>query len=189
MFVTHHQADFTRAVEQLGIQIIKRFEQDSALYHVKQEDILLVGIRTCGAHLAKRLQVLLEKYLDKRVELGVLDIGLYRDDTHLPSSGSLHIRTTSLPASLENRYIVLVDDVLYTGRTIRAALQALLDFGRPSCVRLAVMVDRSCHELPISADFKSLDIIVQEGETVEIYMVEEGHKEDTIVRVRSKHAT
>ena len=116
------------------------------------EKLVLVGIRTGGVHLAKELAVRLEEIEGAKLPVGEVDITLYRDD--LKGQGAhLPVGKTDIPFSLEDKRVVLVDDVLYTGRTIRAALDAIMDHGRPASIQLAVLIDRGHRELPIRADF------------------------------------
>ena len=121
------------------------------------ESLALMGIRTRGLHLAERLAAMLENILQKPIPLGVLDITLYRDDLS-EMAGSPIVRPTEIPFTLKGRTVVLVDDVIFTGRTIRAALDALLDHGRPHRVWLAALVDRGGRELPIQADFMGMKL-------------------------------
>lgn len=121
------------------------------------ESLALMGIRTRGLHLAERLAAMLSNVLQKDIPLGVLDITLYRDDLS-EMAGSPIVRPTEIPFTLKGRTVVLVDDVIFTGRTIRAAMDALLDHGRPRRVWLAALVDRGGRELPIQGDFVSLKL-------------------------------
>lgn len=116
------------------------------------DDLVLVGIRTGGVHLAREIAARLEEIEGATVQVGEVDITLYRDDFkgHVPH---LPVGKTDIPFSLEKKKVVLVDDVLFTGRTIRAAMDAIMDHGRPACIQLAVLVDRGHRELPIRADF------------------------------------
>ena len=145
--------------DQLGRTIIRIAHE---ILEKEQEpgQLALVGIHTRGAHLAHRLATLIEEFTGKDIAVGELDISLYRDD--VAARGSLTVRSrlaqpeikgTNLPFSIDDMTIVLVDDVLFTGRTIRAAIDALFDYGRPSCIKLAVLVDRGHRELPIRPDF------------------------------------
>src|SRR5436190_19435467 len=118
------------------------------------EDVAIVGIRTRGVHIARRLARSLREITGDEVPTGALDITLYRDDLMRHAVGPQPlVRRTEIPFSIDNRKILLVDDVLYTGRTIRAALDALIDFGRPKAIQLIVLVDRGHRELPIKADY------------------------------------
>lgn len=116
------------------------------------DGLVLVGIRTGGVHLAREIVARLEEIEGATVPVGEVDITLYRDDFkgHAPH---LPVGKTDIPFSLETKRVVLVDDVLFTGRTIRAAMDAIMDHGRPACIQLAVLVDRGHRELPIRADF------------------------------------
>ena len=116
------------------------------------EDLILVGIRTGGVFLAQELARRLEEIEGGKVQVGAVDITLYRDDIK-GHSGHRPVGKTDIPFSIETKKVVLVDDVLYTGRSIRAAMDAIMDHGRPSCIQLAVLVDRGHRELPIRADF------------------------------------
>jgi pyrimidine operon attenuation protein/uracil phosphoribosyltransferase len=118
------------------------------------EDLGFVGIRARGVPIAARLAAELHKLTGVSVPTGVLDITLYRDDLALHASGPQPVvRKTDIPFSLDDRVVLLVDDVLYTGRTIRAVLNELFDYGRPASVKLAVLVDRGGRELPVQADY------------------------------------
>jgi len=133
------------------------------------EDLVLVGVRTGGVFLAERLKKKLAAIEGVDVPLGVLDITLYRDDL-LTTNRKPRLGKTDIPLSLENRKVVLVDDVLFTGRTTRAAMDALIDFGRPKLIQLAVLIDRGHRELPIRADFvgKSLPSSLWEAVSVNL---------------------
>jgi pyrimidine operon attenuation protein/uracil phosphoribosyltransferase len=151
-------------------------------------DLALVGIRTGGYHLAARLvRLIAELEPASPVPLGAVDITLYRDDVF---EGLVRpdVGPTELPFSLPGRTIVLVDDVLYTGRTIRAALDALMDYGRPRAVRLAVLVDRGLRELPIAADTVGLAVQTQKDESVKVLLTEAGAPADRVV-VRQRQAS
>lgn len=116
------------------------------------KDLVLVGIRTGGVYLAHELADRLEEIEGEKVGVGAVDITLYRDDIK-GHSEHLPVGKTEIPFSIEKKKVVLVDDVLFTGRTIRAAMDAIMDHGRPSCIQLAVLVDRGHRDLPIRADF------------------------------------
>lgn len=138
------------------------------------EGLVLLGIRSRGLPLAERLG----EMLGGQVPVGALDITLYRDDLN-ESLGSPLVRPTEIPFPLKDRTVVLVDDVLHTGRTIRAALDALLDFGRPKAVRLCVLVDRGGRELPIQADFTGLKLETRPGQRINV-RVKEIDGEDSV---------
>ncbi|HWI40681.1 MAG TPA: bifunctional pyr operon transcriptional regulator/uracil phosphoribosyltransferase PyrR [Verrucomicrobiae bacterium] len=130
-------------------------------------DLVLVGIRTGGVHLAHQLARRLEEIEGEKVPVGVVDITLYRDDFK-GHAEHLRVGKTEIPSSLEKKRVVLVDDVLFTGRTIRAALDAVMDHGRPMCIQLAVLVDRGHRELPIRADFVGRNVPTSLKESVEV---------------------
>jgi len=134
------------------------------------EGLVLVGLRTRGAPLARRLAALIEEFEGKPVPAGELDITLYRDDVAL--RGPLPLGATDIPVDISERRIVLVDDVLYTGRTVRAALDALIDYGRPQVIRLVVLIDRGHRELPIRADFVGKNVPTSHEEDVVVHLEE-----------------
>jgi pyrimidine operon attenuation protein / uracil phosphoribosyltransferase len=137
------------------------------------ESLAVVGIRTRGDVLAKRLAKVLEDITTKPVRTGALDITLYRDDVMRHTVGPQPlVRRTEIPFSIDDQKILLVDDVLYTGRTIRAALDALIDFGRPKEIQLIVLVDRGHRELPIKADYVGKNVPTSLKETVTVRLAE-----------------
>ena len=137
------------------------------------EHLALVGIRTRGDVLAKRLAKVLEQITNQPLRTGALDITLYRDDLMRHAVGPQPvIRRTEIPFSIDDRKILLVDDVLYTGRTIRAALDALIDFGRPRAIQLVVLVDRGHRELPIKADYVGKNLPTSLKESVQVRLLE-----------------
>ena len=142
--------------------------------------VALVGIQTGGVHLARRLCGLLEAKGAGHLPIGVLDITLYRDDVMMSHQQPL-VRHTDLPFEVNGTGVLLVDDVLYTGRTVRAALDALVDFGRPRFIRLAVLVDRGLREYPIQPDCTGSRAGTSPEETVRVEMVEMGHPADRVV--------
>jgi pyrimidine operon attenuation protein / uracil phosphoribosyltransferase len=148
------------------------------------QDLILVGIRTRGVHLAARLQKQIQTIEKIEIASGVLDITLYRDD--LGEIGARpEIRETIIPGDITGKTVVLVDDVLYTGRTIRAALDALVDFGRPRAIQLAVLIDRGHRELPIKADYIGKNIPTSKDEEV-IVRLDEADKNDEVVVTEKK---
>ena len=134
----------SRSISRISYEIVERNRDVSRL--------AIVGIRTGGEHIARRIHEKIEEIEKRQIGFGVIDITLYRDDlSHALTQPTL--KGTDLPFSIDGARIVLVDDVLFTGRTIRAALDAIIDFGRPDCVQLAVLVDRGHRELPIRPDY------------------------------------
>jgi pyrimidine operon attenuation protein/uracil phosphoribosyltransferase len=141
------------------------------------DEVALVGIQTRGVPLARRLARLIEERAGAAPDLGAVDITFYRDDVHVRGGEApLHaqpvVRETQLDFPLEGRTVVLVDDVLYTGRTIRAAIEALFDYGRPARVQLAVLVDRGHRELPIRPDFVGKNLPTARDERIQVQLVE-----------------
>ena len=141
------------------------------------DEIALVGIQTRGVPLAQRLARLIEERAGRAPELGAVDITFYRDDVRVRGGEApLHaqplVRETQLDFPLDGRTVVLVDDVLYTGRTIRAAIEALFDYGRPSRVQLAVIVDRGHRELPIRPDYVGKNLPTARSERIQVQLVE-----------------
>jgi pyrimidine operon attenuation protein / uracil phosphoribosyltransferase len=146
-------------------------------------ELALVGIRTGGLHLAERLQRLFDDIEGTTPPLGAVDITLYRDDVFegLPRP---EIGPTELPFRLSGVTVVLVDDVLYTGRTVRAALDALMDYGRPRAVQLAVLVDRGLRELPIRPDYVGLTTETSPTDSVRVRLRELGDEDSVVLRSR-----
>ena len=154
-----------RTLTRIAHEIVERNKDLSGL--------ALVGIRTRGDHLARRLGTILQEISGQAVPTGALDITLYRDDTMRHAVGPQPlVRRTEIPFSIDNRNILLVDDVLYTGRTIRAALDALIDFGRPKTIQLVVLVDRGHRELPIKADYVGKNLPTASDESVQVRLTE-----------------
>ncbi len=142
-------------------------------------DLAIIGIRNRGEHLAKRIAETIEKKQGKKTTFGVLDITLYRDDlTDLAQQPIVH--ETQIDFDVTTKHIVLVDDVLYTGRTIRCALDAIIDFGRPKSIQLAVLVDRGHRQLPIRPDYIGKNIPTSDKEVVEV-KVQECDGEDEVI--------
>jgi pyrimidine operon attenuation protein / uracil phosphoribosyltransferase len=144
------------------------------------ESLVLVGIRTGGVYLAERLKGKISGIEGQEIPLGILDITFYRDDISSihkkPLSGK-----TSITFSLDDKKVVLVDDVLFTGRTIRAAMDALIDFGRPKMIQLAVLIDRGHRELPIRADFVGKNLPSSLWEAVSVNLVEKNGVDEVII--------
>src|SRR5699024_7340318 len=133
--------------------------------------LVLVGIKTRGIYIAQRIAARLKQLENMEVEVGELDITLYRDDNKKENSEP-QLHDSNIPVTLENKEVILVDDVLFTGRTIRAAMDAIMDFGRPQKIALAVLVDRGHRELPIRADFVGKNIPTSSKEEIIVQMVE-----------------
>ena len=137
------------------------------------DELALIGIRRRGVPLAKRLAHAIHEINHSDVPTGALDITLYRDDLmRTPVGPQPLVRKTEIPFSIDDKRILLVDDVLYTGRTIRAALDALIDFGRPRAIQLVVLVDRGHRELPIKADYVGKNVPTSSAESVQVHLAE-----------------
>ncbi len=156
---------------------LKRMAHEIAERNKGIENVILVGIHRRGVPLAERIADLLEQFEGVRPAMGKLDITLYRDDLSLRYPQPL-VRGTDVPWNLQGQRIVLVDDVLYTGRTVRAALDALMDIGRPDQVQLAVLVDRGHRELPIHPDYVGKNLPTSKTEVVEVSVtpIDEGNE-------------
>ncbi len=148
------------------------------------EDLCIIGIRTRGAILAERINECIKEIEGKNVSVGILDITLYRDDLTLVSHQPI-VHETLINFDITNKKVILVDDVLFTGRTIRAALDALIDFGRPANIQLAVLVDRGHRELPIRADYVGKNIPTSLEESVKV-ILEETDKDMDQVLIQTK---
>ena len=147
------------------------------------ESLALVGVRTRGVHLARRLARALKDITGQDVPNGALDITLYRDDLMRQAVGPQPlVRRTEIPFSIDSRKILLVDDVLYTGRTTRAALDALIDFGRPLAIQLVVLVDRGHRELPIKADYVGKNLPTSAEESVQVCLEESDDRDEVMLR-------
>ena len=155
--------DLERTIARLTYQIIER--------NKGLEDIVVIGIQTRGAFLAERVVKKMKELEKKDVPIGILDITLYRDDFRT-SLKNPQVQSTDIPFSVNEKIIVLVDDVFYTGRTVRAALDALMDFGRPASIQLAILIDRGHRELPIEADFIGKKVKTSVGEEIRVRMNE-----------------
>jgi pyrimidine operon attenuation protein/uracil phosphoribosyltransferase len=156
----------SRALERIAAEILERVSDEKLLF--------LVGIQTRGVPLATRIAALIDKSTGHRPPVGALDITLYRDDVGPWRAAHQQpvLRATHLPQSVDGRTVCLVDDVLYTGRTIRAALDTLMDYGRPRAIRLAVLIDRGHRELPIAADFVGRTVPTSGSEDVQVLLRE-----------------
>ncbi len=168
-------AEIEQAIERIAHGIADRARAGG-----EADALAIVGIRRGGVHLAERLRARLGRLLGRVPPAGTLDIGFYRDD--LAGGGAAPvIGPTEIAFPVEGRTIVLVDDVLFTGRTVRAALDELVDFGRPRRVWLAVLVDRGGRELPVAADFAGLTLDVPAGSDVEVRLREGGAAADEVI--------
>ena len=147
-----------------------------------ESDIAVIGIRSRGEILAQRLSSRLSQSLGKDVPCGILDITLYRDDLNSPRGGSQpQVRTTEIGFDIDDKIIILFDDVLYTGRSARAAMDALIDLGRPKVIKLAVLVDRLGRDFPIQADYAGYKTDIAPGKLVQVNLVESDGKDEVVI--------
>ena len=158
--------DIRRAVIRIAHEIVERNQGT--------ESVVLIGIRKRGLPLARRIAAAIESFEGMQIPTGAVDITLYRDDLQLFTvSQQPIVRPTEIPFDIDGKIVVLVDDVLYTGRTVRAALDELVDFGRPKAIQLAVLVDRGHRELPVRADFVGKNVPTARREAVQVKLAEE----------------
>ncbi|MDP3089496.1 MAG: bifunctional pyr operon transcriptional regulator/uracil phosphoribosyltransferase PyrR [Nitrospira sp.] len=167
--------DIARALTRVAHEILER--------NKGVKDLALVGIRTGGVHLAHRLAKRIQEIEQAPVPIGDLDITLYRDDLSLRKEQPV-LRTTSVPFDISDKIVVLVDDVLFTGRTIRAAMDGLMDLGRPAEIQLAVLVDRGHRQLPIKANYIGKNLPTSRDEQVQV-LLEEAGEDDRVVILRA----
>lgn len=163
-----------RALQRIAHEIAERNDEPS--------DVVLVGVQRGGVHLAHRLGAALSVIWNRPVPVGALDINMHRDDIHQQLAPLVH--PTAIPFDVTDRTVILVDDVLFSGRTTRAALDALNDFGRPKRVQLAVLVDRGHRELPIKADFIGKNVPTTLSERVNLQLKEDG-AEDRVCLIKT----
>ena len=172
-----NEADIKRALTRMAHEILEKNHGG--------EDLVLLGVRTRGVFVAERLAAVIEQVENVKVPVGVLDITLYRDDI-AAKGGITIVGESKVNFDLNGKKVILCDDVLYTGRTVRAALDAVFDLGRPSFVRLAVLVDRGHRELPVRADYVGKNIPTSQRETVEVRFDEcDGY--DTVILGEMKY--
>ncbi len=157
--------------EKAMVQALRRIAHEIIEHNESIEKLVLVGIRKRGVPLANRLKDYLYAIEGSDVPLGILDITLYRDDLS-QRQDQPEVHTTDVPFDLNEKHVVVVDDVLYTGRTIRAAMDALIDLGRPATIQLAVLIDRGHRELPIRADYVGKNVPTSRSEMIEVKVKE-----------------
>jgi pyrimidine operon attenuation protein / uracil phosphoribosyltransferase len=166
------ESDISRALTRIAHEIIERDDQ--------MECLIIIGLRTRGFPLAQRIASALAEIKGKEIPVGVLDFTLYRDDLHsLPKD--LSIEPSDIPARIADKRVVLVDDVLFTGRSARAAIDALIDWGRPKSIQLAVLIDRGHREMPIKADFVGKNIPSSLHERVQVRVKEVDGKDEVVI--------
>jgi pyrimidine operon attenuation protein/uracil phosphoribosyltransferase len=167
-----NKKDIERILSRIAYEII---EKNKGI-----ENLCLVGIQRGGVHLAKRIAERIKTIENSDIKVGSLDISLYRDDIGIRKEHPV-VRKTDIPFDITDKKIVLVDDVLFTGRSIRAAMDALIDFGRPAQIQLAVLIDRGHRELPIRADYVGKNTPTSKTENIEAQLGEEGFEDRVIL--------
>lgn len=161
-----------RAIVRISHEIIER--------NKGVENVVLVGIRTRGVPIAERLAAAIESIEDVKIPVGMLDITLYRDDLSTLAYNPI-VHGTEIDMDLNGKVVILVDDVLYTGRTIRAALDAIIDMGRPEAIQLAVLIDRGHRELPIRADFAGKNVPTSRREAINVCLSEQDGMDEVVI--------
>ncbi len=151
--------------------------------HKHIDDLVLVGVKSRGDILAHRIAENLERIEQIEVEVGAIDVTLYRDDINLHET-QIQVNTTDIPFDTTDKRVILVDEVLYTGRTVRAAMDALMDFGRPAAIQLATLIDRGHRELPIASDYVGKNVPTSRKEFVRVRLAEEGGVDSAIIYER-----
>jgi len=165
----HHKA--TVMDEKSMKQALRRIAHEIIEHNKGTENIVLIGIHTRGVPLSKRMQEYLKEIEGTDIPLGILDITLYRDDL-IERHDQPVVHTTEVPFDLTGKHVIVIDDVLFTGRTIRSAMDALIDLGRPASIQLAVLIDRGHRELPIRADYVGKNVPSSRSELVEVKLLE-----------------
>lgn len=153
--------DIDLAIQRIALQIIEKNHGGDAM--------AIVGIHTCGVYVAQRIHSYIKQQNQKSVPFGSLDINLYRDDWSLMSQNPI-VKTTDIAFDVDNTNLILVDDVIFTGRTIRAAMDAIMDYGRPTSIQLAALVDRGGRELPIQPDFTGMHATILPNERISVLL-------------------
>ena len=159
-----NQEDVRRALTRVAHEILE--------HNRGAEELVIVGIHTRGVHIARRIAANLAEFEGIEVPVATLDVSLYRDDNRVRSQSQTKLQPTDIPMGIQGMRVVLVDDVLYTGRTIRAAMDALVDFGRPQQIQLAILLDRGHRELPIRADYVGQNLPPAFNERVKVRLME-----------------
>jgi pyrimidine operon attenuation protein/uracil phosphoribosyltransferase len=165
--------ELRRAIVRIAHEVVER--------NNGTQDLVIVGIRRRGVPIARRIAEAIAEFERAEVPVGILDITLYRDDLQLVSQAPL-VRPTVIPFDITDKIVVLVDDVLYTGRTVRAALDELIDFGRPRAIQLAVMIDRGHRELPVRADYVGKNVPTSKREIIAVQLIEEDGRDAVVIK-------
>jgi pyrimidine operon attenuation protein/uracil phosphoribosyltransferase len=160
--------------------VFERFARAMARQHAALDQLVFIGIRTRGPYLARRLSEIIKKRTGREIPVGEMDITLYRDDLNALLPGGT-VDHTKIPFDIANKIVVLFDDVLHTGRTVRAAVDHLIDLGRPRMIHLAVMIDRGGRELPIAANYVGKKIDLKPGGNVEVRLKEVDRTDEVLI--------
>jgi len=171
--IVQNQEDIEKSLRRIAYEILEK--------NKRGKDLVSIGIMKRGVTLARRLSSKIKEIGGIEVPMGALDINLYRDDLSEIASQPI-LRKTEVPFAVKDKKVILVDDVLYTGRTVRAALDAIIDLGRPQFIQLAVLLDRGHRELPIRADYVGKNVPTSEGELVEVKLVEDDGIDEVIIQ-------
>ncbi|MYR05721.1 bifunctional pyr operon transcriptional regulator/uracil phosphoribosyltransferase PyrR [Gordonia sp. SID5947] len=177
-------SDVSRTIARVAHEVIEKTALDSP----DAPRVVIIGIPTRGTYLASRLADKINEFADTHVPVGYLDITLYRDDLRAKPHRPLE-RTVVPAGGVDNAVVILVDDVLFSGRTVRAALDALRDLGRPAAVQLAVLVDRGHRELPLRADYVGKNIPTSRDENVSVHLVEQDEIDEVVLSPASRPST
>lgn len=161
-------------------RVLTRIAHEILEVHRGTENLVVIGIHTRGVHLAKRIQNKIHAIEGVKLQTGAVDINLYRDDWTRISHQPI-VRATEIPFSVDGKQIILVDDVLFTGRTIRAAMDALMDYGRPDRIELAVLVDRGHRELPIQGNYVGKTVETRRADTINVLLSEQDGADRVVV--------
>ncbi len=171
--IVQNQEDIEKSLRRIAYEILEK--------NKRGKDLVSIGIMKRGVTLARRLSSKIKEIGGIEVPMGALDINLYRDDLSEIASQPI-LRKTEVPFAVKDKKVILVDDVLYTGRTVRAALDAIIDLGRPKFIQLAVLLDRGHRELPIRADYVGKNVPTSGGELVEVKLVEDDGIDEVIIQ-------
>jgi len=170
-----------RILDSEGMQrAVRRISHEILEKNKGAEGLIIIGIRNRGEYLANRIASLIKKASGSKVRLGILDITLYRDDLTQVAEQPV-LKETNIDFDITGKRVVLIDDVLFTGRTVRCAMDQLVDFGRPAVIQLAVLVDRGHRELPIRADYVGKNVPTSLDEVVEVRMKEADEKDEVVI--------
>ena len=172
-----NKKDIERILSRIAHEIIEK--------NKGTEDLCLIGVQRGGVHIARRLSMKIKAIEHAEIPVGSLDISLYRDDLSMRKEHPV-VRKTDIPCDISDKRIVLVDDVIFTGRSIRAAMDALMDFGRPAHIQLAVLIDRGHRELPIRADYVGKNIPTSGDENIDVQFEEDGLEDKVLIQASGK---